>query len=129
MRNPIDPTFGLNGQALAILALLSKDERDWPEFITAYTFPFYNGREHAIGLELRKESGVKAKSLVIVFGENRNRDNIFVTSWYWGGSINPPALADMPESAYQGRKSFDAYAIYEASEYIAGLIEKEGGKK
>ena len=115
-----DRYFDLSPQALAVLALLSEHEVD--EAIQTSTFAFYNGRERSVGIRLQHMSAMD-KALIIVWGECRNSDALFVDTWsLYGLHINPPTLADYTSAAYVGRQSFDYGRIDLAVKYIMGLV-------
>lgn len=112
-----DPTFGLSGQALAVLGFLARMEPSevlWDEAkkrydVTTDTFPFYNCRERGVGLRVRRADGAGANvSLIVVFGEDRKSDSMFLDHWVvTGHMLNPPTIKDMPEEAYDRRQFFD----------------------
>ena len=61
--------------------------------------------------------------MVIVFGEQRNSDEMFVDRWKADPTFNPPTLADMPGYAYDDRKHFPYGATREVYDYIVGLVK------
>jgi hypothetical protein len=108
-----DHDLGLSDQALAVLAVLSRDECDglaaydqeskrWKVEIT--TSAWYNGRERGICLQVRPSLTSK-RALLVTFGECRNSDSIFIDAWvverYF---LNPPTLEDFTDDAYAARQ-------------------------
>lgn len=85
-------------------------------------FAFYNGRERWTGLECRVTG--KVGSLFVVFGENRNSDDLVVMSWtYDWYQLNPPTLNDVPETAWNRRRYFKARQYEEAALLIENVIK------
>lgn len=120
-------TYNINKVALAILALLEGevDGLDGDEIETRFdteTSTFYNGRENGICITVKHYSSARFERLVIVFGENRTSDNIFVQKWTEPGDINPPILQGLTDEAYNTRKCFAYNEIYPPAEYIRQVI-------
>ena len=125
-------THNINIVALSILALLDGEvpiphDTNWPDDYNDQfhieTSTFYNGRENGICLTVKSFRFYK-ESLVIVFGENRNSDSIFVTTWLQNVGFNPPQVCDLTDEAYETRRYFRYDAIYPATNYIQELIIK-----
>lgn len=129
--------LGINGQALAVLALLADREIYFdqdsageqnmpvdPALVDVDTRAWYNGRERGICLLVRYHSIKVDETLCIVFGEHRSSDNIFVDCWVSDEVfINPPTWHDMPEETYNRRKYFQCADCGNAAAYIEGLIK------
>ncbi len=132
-----DLTLGLSGQALAVLAMLSKLECDglseYDEKLHEYKIEikssaWYNGREHGVCLEVRPDIA-SSRCLLVTFGEHRNSDNIFVDAWeHEGRFLNPPTVADFTDEAYETRTMVDygniARAVEVIREKISDFIER-----
>jgi hypothetical protein len=121
-----DPTFNLNPQALAVLAMLSRREPAFAEYdkdlgtykIEIETSPWYNGRERGVCLNVRRSFSDKT-CLLITFGEHRNTDGIFIDCWvHKGHFMNPPTLKDYNDKAYKGRHTVNYGRVDLAVEYI-----------
>ena len=87
-----DPTFGLNAQALAVLAMLAQMEPDFAPFNDATmhydcrirTFPMYGGRERGFCLVVERGEfgeGLDNQALHIFVCEARSSDNIRIMNW------------------------------------------------
>ena len=102
----VDVTLNIHPQAWAVAHILSGfslDEKDYQVY--ANTHAWYNGRERAMVLTVTRRIPKGPKALHIVWGEGRNHDGIFVDTWTAASDgLNPPSIADWPESAYRGRK-------------------------
>jgi hypothetical protein len=117
-----DVTFGLSSQALAIGHYLAGYDLDIDDGIMIKTFPFYNGREKCVGISLWRIRG--GEVLVVVFGENRNSDNIVVYSWVENKPMmNPPTIDNMPDQAWEDKAMFDCGDISGASDHIIQVIK------
>ena len=127
-----DATLGLNAQALAILAMLSRSpcddlgaeyEEKFHEFkIEIKTFAWYNGRERGVLLEVRPSLSSK-RALLITFGEHRNSDSIFIDAWEVNEFfLNPPTVADFTDEAYKARTWVDYGNVAKAIEVIRDKI-------
>lgn len=93
--------------AMSILALIAGSEWDLrvPEFSTEVaTYAWYNCRERGISLVVRRQDKDR---LVLVFGEQRNSDSIFLDKWKDKSSwTSPPTTDDFTEEAYGKRRYF-----------------------
>lgn len=99
-----DPTFGINGQALAVLALLSGRENELA-FRVVKTAPWYNGRERGVLFRFGNEAGPVLN--VAVF-EHRNSDQLCAVAWVrdgWG--TNPPNISTDGGFAYPTDNKYD----------------------
>lgn len=121
-------TYNINRVALAMLALLEGEvphNREWPDgfedIFDTETSTFYNGREKGICLAI-KGYRFTPNRLVIVFGENRNSDSIFVAQWIEHNGINPPALSGLTDKAYNERRYFNYDELCPAVDYIHTTI-------
>lgn len=136
-----DASFGLSGQALALLGLLSRREPSmapWLDDEQRYdieidTFPFYNGRERSVGLRVRRD-WIHGKGLILVFGEDRRSDALFLDRWIEERvGLNPPTVANFTEEAYRARRTFPFARLDQAAdaiiEDIRAFIEEEWPKK
>jgi hypothetical protein len=119
----LDETLGIKRPSWTVLSILSGmlDERDVEFGIDIDTFAFYNGRERSIGLSIRDTrkgfNGVKTR--VVIFGECRNSDEIFVDTFELKTiDINPPVLKDFTEKDYKKRKYFHYNEMYKVADYI-----------
>lgn len=81
------------------------------------SFAFYNGRERSIGLEIRL-GFLDKNPRIVIFGEHRNSDDIFVDTWQGKDYYNYPTINDMPDSAYDARKYFKWDEPYKVAQYI-----------
>lgn len=134
-RELADLTLGLNGQARAVLAMLSEiscdglsayDEARREYDVEIKTSAWYNGRERGVCLEVRAWF-TDPMALFITFGENRTSDSIFVDSWEVECRLlNPPTVRDFPDEAYEAR-TFVPYgdvagAVKVIRDKIAGFV-------
>lgn len=123
----IDLTLGLNAQATAVLHLLDylvSEEYVENDYGTINTSAHYNGRECGYSLLLQRKFPDR-QALVIVWGENRNSDSIFVQHALM--PISEVAFgvpAGLTEESYEKRKYFGFGKVEQAAEHIAMLIEK-----
>jgi len=96
-----DLTFGLSPQALAILHLLSQRETEFAELESGHykvcieTTPWYNGLEKGVALQIFKGWDPSGPCRIIVFGERREDDGIFVE--YWDQSEPPFNAPDITQ--------------------------------
>jgi hypothetical protein len=76
-----DPKFNINEVSFKIARKLGSIELPKEDYYRIFidTFPFYNCRERGIGISVNNSE--ISKILVIVFGEHRNSDNIFIDRW------------------------------------------------
>jgi hypothetical protein len=111
-----DNTLNLNAQALAVLALLSREEL--PDTLHSETGAWYNGRERGIWIQFRPQG--LGQSLNVVVCEGRCTDRIVVQAWYSDGTyMNPPGPDTKGfEEAYQTGRYFEPGAIGEVADYI-----------
>ncbi len=92
-----DLTFGLNAQALAVLALLAErapdfapwNEKDRCFEVEIKTYPYYNGRERGIILSCKRGNVGTGDALLITVGQVRSGDQITLQ---WGISERLPYL-------------------------------------
>lgn len=104
-----DPKLNVKDYSWKIGRCLQKvNLSDLPGFddsVKTYTQAFYNGRERGIALTLQSMSNSR-RVYIIVFGECRNSDSIFIDHWTMDGGLGPyngPIVSDFPESAYEQR--------------------------
>ena len=98
-----DPTFGINEQALAVLAFLA--DREIEGAITA-TSPWYNCRERGVTFSI--SSGYVDSVLRIAVFEQRNSDSLHALRWedeMW--KLNPPIGDESIERAYPTDSKYD----------------------
>lgn len=113
--------FGISGQAMAVLAMLSELETD--RNIEIQTWPWYNCRERGVCLEVRASLGAES-ALLITFGEGQNSDHIFIDSWvHKGWFMNPPTVEAFTNEAYAQRQHVNYGNVGEAVKIIQTLIE------
>jgi len=129
-------SFQVDPVATAVLNMVSQlsiveKMSEWPCSLKSSTW--YNGRERGVCLYtnhmpsdrlwMYKSRTWARKHICIVFGENRNSDDIFVDHWYETNPIwmNPPRLSDMTEERYRNRKFFKT--IEAAVACIDNLLE------
>ena len=126
-----DHTFGVNEQALAILALLEQTTPNFAEYIdkeyqiSFNTYPWYNGRERGIVISMQPDQiGEVNKTLHIAFFECRNSDSIhclrWETSYFY---LNSPTFENARDKAFPDKssspyKSFPHEAIGECKDWI-----------
>jgi len=123
MQPRIDFGFGIKPEALALAHLVNVYLNGGPELPKSWDFnayAWYNGRERGVLLALVKDFD---HVLYIVFGENRSSDDLFVDSWTGKITLNPPTVADWPEEAYRGRRSFRYDCGHDAAAAIRLLID------
>ncbi len=132
----------LSSQALSVLAFLAGDQ-EWtglrvPQFsVNMYTSAWYNGRERGIAVALTK-TGINddakvpvnnERRLVLVFGEARGSDSIFLDKWTDSGvDINPPTHDDFTDEAYKQRRHFPYGAVRKTAEAVIKEIRKFLGR-
>lgn len=108
-------------QAQAIARRLAKVEFPEECGLWASLDAFYNGRERGCVLSIHR---THSRPLVIVFGEHRNSDNIFIDAWTQPHlSINPPTVADFPDEAYRKRVYLRCGQYAQAVKRIVSIIE------
>lgn len=116
-----DPTFGLNKQAIAVLALLSGMEPEWAERSSyfdnyqaeTWTHTWFNGSERGFALTYWHSD---ERALIIVCAEQRGEHNgmeehngLFLEWWInhipRGEAVlrNGPERSDRPAAAYHHR--------------------------
>jgi len=122
----IDNKFGIKDPAFEVAnELIDVSFKD--DFGTKIrTFPFYNGRESSIGVSLEKDFYKNSyRQLNIIFGENRNSDNIFV-DLYLKTTWNRPSFSDFQESDiwYKNRKYFESDGAKKAASFIKRVIKQ-----
>lgn len=110
--------------AWAVLHLLSGYELKVRRQHHAETWAWYNGRERSIALtiEARTPTHDRNGRLVIVFGECRNSDRIFVDTWSDRCSLDPPRLEDFTDAAYEKRQMFATAEA--AAQHVRKLVLK-----
>lgn len=120
VKQGFDKNFDIKSQALIIYSIIIKKCRYACWLLKS--FPFYNGRERSICLEVVNDAMDK-NSLFIEFGEHRNSDSIYVDSWISERAFNNVTINDKPEYAYEER----VYTHYEnytnTVKYIDKVIE------
>ncbi len=123
----IDLTLGLKPQSTALLHALAVITEGCEPFDNAAccfeTAAHYNGRERGYSLSIRR-SCVDMIGLVIVFGECRASDQLFVEHAERRLDINPPEHGGLSEISYQRRKEFGYGQFDKAARYIARLAAR-----
>lgn len=131
--NIFDSSFGIKPQALMIAHMLNRfdssqvfGDEAWDDFQFQFgcsikSFPYYNGREAGIIIEVRYSFGDQA--LYISFGENRNSDSIFVQHAMKEAVYNNPQESFFTDEEYYGRRYFSPEKIYEITNYIKDMIK------
>ena len=126
MAQLVDLQLNISAAARAVLHRLS--ERDAPSsaFWRITTWAWYNCRERGVALTVER---YRVSRLVIVFGECRNSDEIFVDSWEGlpGDYSNGPKVEHLTDEAYESRRMFPS--VDKAAECVRKLIEKRVGQK
>lgn len=117
-----DPSFNLKAQALAALHLLASRDKlelvpghlvksftDHKHRIVVETYPVYNGRERSVCLMLSYAMDKKCRKLLLMFGENRNSDNLFLQASRLTklAVYDQPTMSDFPEETWRTRRGFD----------------------
>lgn len=109
-----DPFFGLNGQSLAVLALLAQTPPRFADFnpetgydVVIDTFPWFNSREKGVCVSIRLKGGKFCR--IIAFGEDRASDAIFVEHWDQKVPVNAPTIEEREEYVWDdvARLTFD----------------------
>jgi hypothetical protein len=141
----LNTNLGIKAQALAVFHVLAEDFNN--EFssseIEASAASWYNGRERGIVVwfDLYRKTGASGKyQLVLVFGEHRCSDGIFLETWTVhngrdiGGAaghgskgnysyFNVPTFEDENyDKAYENRWEFGCGAVGDVVEAAMGLI-------
>jgi hypothetical protein len=125
----IESNFGINWQALAVLAnLQSRDglECSWDGGryrARVESAPWYNGRERGVVFYLLHPSG---RQLNLAVFEHRVGDHICGAEWE-GATLNPPTFHDLPEGRFDGSAWSEDWAhgsVCEAAEWVYGRLEK-----
>jgi hypothetical protein len=102
----LDATFGVSDASVCIFYALKRllvGGIYKHDHIYIQTFIFYNGGEKSIGLII-SDFREPSEERIIVFGENRNSDSLFVDSWTRSmSSINPPTVTEFPDEVYEER--------------------------
>lgn len=127
----IESNFGINWQALAVLAnLQSRDglECSWNgERYKARveSAPWYNCRERGVVFYLKHlKSGRQVN--VAVF-EHRVGDHLCAAEWESDFTLNPPGLADLPEDTFNGGNwtcRWDHGQVSDAAEWVYSRLER-----
>jgi hypothetical protein len=123
----ISSQLNISPQAWGVLRALKRIvARDSARRIrTLDAYGWYNGREKAIAVVARSDA-FDRPVLVVVFGEIRNGDSIFVDAYEAGwSSAHPPSSTDPAYAAgYRSRVRF-RYGEYEkAARHAAALIRR-----
>ena len=96
----IEPNFGINWQALSVLAnLQSRDglECSWKDGryrAMVMSAPWYNGRERGVVFYLQHLASARQVNIAVF--EHRVGDHICATEWEGELTLNPPTLEDVP---------------------------------
>lgn len=132
-----DPKFGLNHQALAILAFLSGlppsfapyDPKTGRYDVNIQTFPWYSGLETGVALVVHRNWTAEGRCMVIAFGECRKTDQIFVE--HWEEPREPPngptvERRDRLKGLKMGavRTTFDRGEVGAAADQVYALMER-----
>lgn len=120
----VDADLNICPKAWAILHLLQDYEMDDVKGAHITSAALYNGRERGIVISAGNYFS-KRECLHIFFTENRNSDDIVVLTWLGGKGINPPTINDIPESAWDKKKSFNFLDVGMAASYIYAMIKFE----
>jgi hypothetical protein len=118
----LDTNFGVQPVAMSILYALkakAEESRTFEDARGVETSPLYNGRERGVCVTVRSHG---LRTFCVVFGENRNSDDIFVTTFERKLALNPPTCSDIPEEAYKARKYFKPVDVTIAVEHIQTAI-------
>ncbi len=101
-----DFNLGLNDQAVALLAILSKMEPLFAPHDGTYeykyeykTYAWYNGREN--GVSLRINHPETRKFLYICFAEHRSTDSLVIYHWTSDNRLQPPLASDLSNDVYK----------------------------
>lgn len=125
-----DPSFGLDGVARAMLALLSEIPPTFAEFdkqrgeydVHLQTRPFYEGLSGWVAIILHPHIEPHGDCKIVVFGEDFNSDNIIVQDWRTldlkGGSVTP----ELQERDYDSY-AFRPHDITKAVEHVVELLK------
>lgn len=106
--NLADSTFGIGGQARAVLALLESHNRSTSGIDVIQrveTSPWYNGREQGVLFSFGAHTGPVLR--IAVF-EHRNSDSLCALMWRddtWG--MNPPTIESHQKKAYPTDNKWD----------------------
>lgn len=111
-----DPSFGIKSQEQAVLAYLSNQEPHFAEYkdgayqISFSTYPWYNGRERGICLQMSPEWAGGDNYLNIAIFEHRNSDQLICLKWkseraFWNYPLEDPKTID---KAYHGGNKWTA---------------------
>jgi hypothetical protein len=127
--NPFDSGI-VDYQSQGLLSFLQSEfeagEPRFEDIDIGGIFAVYNGRERWVGIcFISKHHSFIAKSncLYIIFGENRNSDNLVVQHWYGPSSFNPPTIPDISGYSYfDNRKFFNCEDFQNAKNHIADLV-------
>jgi hypothetical protein len=131
-----NPTFGIKGQALAVLAILSQYEPHWAEYNKEYsdyavgfeTRPWYNGRERGIIISMTHFPRGKMVLHFAIF-EHRNSDQLCVLKWETDHFYyNSPDAENAIEEAYgKDKTKWDVSAQFPCNDIKSCVdwIEKE----
>ena len=127
-----DLTFGLSPQSLAILHLLAQRETEFAEVegghykVHIETTPWYNGLERGVALQIFRGWNSFGPCRVIVFGERREDDKIFVE--YWDPTeapFNAPTIEQREQTTEDlevPRDTFSRRETYRAADRVYELM-------
>lgn len=127
---PFDNTFNISDTALGVAALIgnveisriSEEEKGFLNYsIITRSTPFYNGRERGICISIL--CFTYSRQLNIVFGEQRNSDNIFLDVWESHVTTNPPTVENFTDEAYDKRQYFGHNEHYNVAREVEKIIK------
>jgi len=125
----IDIGLSIDNQAQAVLQMLRGYDGNFADIEGLHglsTFAWYNGRERGISL-VAHHTSAKTDSLVIVFGEIRNTDGIFVDVYEdsHASTMSCPTWEDPGyTAAWENRNSFSYGAAGKVAQFVLKTIEK-----
>lgn len=121
MKNVINLTFGINSNALTIATIIERMQDFAEDNLTVHSYPFYNGREKSIAIVAHCKSDW-AHGTVIVFGENRNSDDLFIDTWQTSNVWDAPTVEDFTEEAYKNRQYFKYHEFYKVAKAVVAML-------
>jgi hypothetical protein len=135
-----DLTFGLSPQSLAILHLLAQRETEFATLekgrykLCIRTTPWYNGIERGVALQVFRDWNPSGPCRVIVFGERREDDQIFIEHWdQQEPPFNAPTISQRDvemwsesekEYAEVPREIFSREETYQAADRVYELMRE-----
>lgn len=127
MTKMIDSTFGLSRPARTLMTLLDREPtfletQESVDTVRFMTYPWYNGRERGVALVMY-HSRTFAPSCVVVFGEERRSDAIFVDTWATEHPFDPPSVEDFTDEVYAKRVAFGPSQLHQAEQHIIKTLE------